>query len=154
MTFNISQSPRDFWLGVLYLVIGGSAVFIAGDYELGTLLRMGPGYVPKMLGYALCVMGAIALVRAFARRGSPIEPFAWKAIALILGAIVLFGVLARGAGLVPAVIALVAISALASPRAERLTTTLLALGSAFAAWLIFVKGLGIPLQALGSWFGY
>lgn len=154
MTPNISQSPRDFWLGVLYLVVGLATLFIASDYEQGTLLRMGPGYVPKMLGYALCATSLFALVRAFMRRGSPIEPFAWKAIVLILFAIVLFGVLARGAGLVPAVILLVGVSAFASSRADRLATALLALGSAFAAWLIFVKGLGVPLQALGSWFGY
>ena len=151
---NITKNPKDFWTGLMYLLVGLTAIVVAWDYEMGSLLRMGPGYVPSILGYALCGIGIIALLRAFIRRGENIEPFAWKAMALILGAIVIFGLIARGAGLVPAVILLVGLSAMASPRAERVTTVLLALGAAFAAWLIFIKGLGIPLQALGSWFGY
>lgn len=154
MQLNITQAPRDFWGGLIYLLVGAAAVFIAADYERGSLLRMGPGYVPAVLGYALCGVGLISVVRSFLRHGDRIMPFAVKAMVLVTVAVVAFGVLARGAGLVPAVVVLVVVSAWGSRMSRPLPVLLLALGSAVASWLLFTKGLGVPLQAFGAWFGF
>lgn len=72
---------------------------------------------------------------------------------LILSAVVLFGVLIRGAGLVLAVILMVLVSAYAAPRFTWKPNLLLAAGLAGFGFLVFVKLLGLPMPTLGSWFG-
>ena len=41
---------KDFWSGLMLIVIGGGAIFIARNYPFGSSLRMGPGYFPIVLG--------------------------------------------------------------------------------------------------------
>lgn len=146
------RHPRDFYAGLMYGLTGIAVVVIARSYTMGTSMRMGPGYFPTLLAWLLIVIGAISILRSLARDGERIEAFAWKPIALVLGSTVLFGVLVRGAGLVPALMALILVSAWASPNFKLKTTLLLATGTTLLSGLVFVKGLGLPLPLLGTWF--
>jgi hypothetical protein len=147
------RNPKDFWAGVLYLVLGGSAVVLARDYEIGSALRMGPGYFPTVLGGLLALIGGIALARSFRRGGGRIEPLALKPLALVTLSMLLFGVLVRGAGLVAALIVLLLVSAAAS-RNFRLVP-LLTWGAVLVLFcaLVFIKALGVPLPIVGPWLG-
>jgi hypothetical protein len=77
---------------------------------MGTAGRMGPAYFPTILGGLLAVIGAISVGRSMFRSGDPIERIAIKNLLIILLAVVLFGLLVRGAGLAIAVIVLVIVS--------------------------------------------
>lgn len=147
------RNPRDFWAGLIYLVIGLSAFYIAQDYEMGTAVRMGPGYFPRVLSILLALIGLAALVRSFIRPGEAVGRLAWWPALLVLGATAIFGLLVRGAGLVLSLFVLVLISAYASRQFRLPSTVLLAAGLAVFSALVFLKGLGIPLPLLGSWFG-
>ena len=134
--------------------IGLGAIFIARDYNLGSSVRMGPGYFPMVLGALLALVGLVSIVRAFLHAGQAIQPFFWKGIVLVLGSAVLFGLLVRGAGLVPAMIVMVLVSTPASEQFRwRTALTLAIAASAFSA-LVFVKGLGLPFAAFGPWLGF
>ncbi|MGH7262136.1 MAG: tripartite tricarboxylate transporter TctB family protein, partial [Nitrospiraceae bacterium] len=85
--------------------------------------------------------------------GEPISIFAYKEIALVLAATVLFGVLARGAGVVISIFVLVLISAYASVKFRWGPSIALAVGLTVFCVLVFIKGLGIPLTIFGTWFG-
>ncbi|HET9024492.1 MAG TPA: tripartite tricarboxylate transporter TctB family protein [Burkholderiaceae bacterium] len=148
------RSPRDFWAGLLYAGVGTAAIVIARDYSWGRGGRMGPGYFPTILGALLLIVGVAALVRAFLVRGEPIGPIAWKGTLLVSGAIVLFGSLLRPAGLVPALVALILVSAAASAK-FRFEWRALALMIGLVAFcaLVFVTALGLPVPLLGTWFG-
>ena len=65
----------------------------------------------------------------------------------------LFGILVRGAGLVPALIALVVTSAWASEKFRLRTAVLLAIVTSVFSALVFVKGLGLPFALVGPWLG-
>ena len=147
------RNPREFWAGAIYAFIGLAVIVISRDYEMGTGTKMGPAYFPTILGALLAAVGALSIVRALIVAGPPVDPFAFRALATILVAIVLFGVLVRGAGLVIAIIVMVLLSSRASIRFNWRHSLALAGGLAFFSSLIFVKGLGIPLPLLGSWFG-
>lgn len=150
---SLIKHPKDFYAGLMYAAIGIGAIVVARGYNMGTSVRMGPGYFPTMLGSLLILVGAISMVRAFLHQGEAIKTFYWKELFLVLGSVVLFGVLVRGAGLVPSLILLVIISAWASDKFKIKTALLLAiLTSAFSA-LVFVKGLGLPFAIIGPWFG-
>jgi hypothetical protein len=147
------RSSKDFWTGFIYIAFGTGAILIGRDYAMGTALKMGPAYFPTVLGALLVVIGAIAVIRAFIADGTPIGGFAYKALALTLGSILLFGFIVRGAGLSVAVPLLVIISACASLHFHWLSTLALAAGLAVFCILVFVTGLGVPLPIIGPWLG-
>lgn len=151
---HLIKHPKDFWTGVIFLVAGLSAVLIGRDYEMGTAGKMGPAYFPTVLGGLLSIIGGIAVFRSFKRVGEQIEKFHLKQLFIVLAAVVLFGVLMRGAGLAPAAVVLIMISAYASPQFKWTEALLLALGMAGFAVLVFVKLLGLPLQIFGPWLQF
>jgi hypothetical protein len=152
MTIPI-RNAKDFWAGLVYLAVGLAAIFLARDFGMGTATRMGPGYFPIVLGGVLALLGVASVVRSFVSKGEPIGTFVLKGMLLVCGGTVLFGALLRGAGLVIALIVLVIVSAYASTKFRLGTAIALAGGLTVACVLVFVKGLGIPMPLLGTWFG-
>lgn len=144
---------RDFWAGLLYLIIGAAALYMAADYEMGTAISMGPGYFPKVLSGLLMAIGVISMIRSFLVEGEPLKGFALSKIIYVTVSIIAFALLVEGAGLAIAVVAVFFISALASKFFNWKFTLGIALGAAVFCSLVFVKGLGIPLPIFGSWFG-
>jgi putative tricarboxylic transport membrane protein len=114
---------------------------------------MGPGYFPTILSVLLVLIGIVSLIRSFAKPGSPVDRFTLKGLAFVLAATILFGLLLRGGGLIIALPILVVVSALASSRFRWRQTLLLAAGLTLVCTLVFLKGLGVPIPILGSWFG-
>lgn len=147
------RSPRNFWSGLTYVIIGAGAIVIARDYGMGTAMKMGPGYFPTVLGGALVLIGGISLTRSFMKAGEPVGRFALKPLALIVGSTLLCGFLLRPAGLVIALPILVFASAWASSRFRWGTAAAIAAGMTAFCALVFTKGLGLPIPVLGSWFG-
>jgi hypothetical protein len=152
MTSRI-RSPKDFWAGVLYLGFGVAAIVIGRDYSMGTALRMGPAYFPTVLGALLSLIGAISLVRSFVVPGEPVGKLALRPLVIVTAAVFAFGFLARGAGLVVVVPMLVLVSAYASIYFRWRSAIALAIGMTIFCVLVFSKGLGVPLPAIGPWFG-
>ena len=151
---SIIKHPKDFYAGLMYAVIGLGAIFIARDYNMGSSVRMGPGYFPTVLGGLLALVGFVSIARSFLHPGESIKPFFWKGILLVLGSVVLFGLLVRGAGLVPAMVIMVLVSAPASDQFRWRTAVPLAIAASVFSALVFVKGLGLPFPSFGSWFGF
>jgi hypothetical protein len=148
------RHPKDFWTGIIFLFFGLSAIIIGFDYQMGSAGRMGPAYFPSVLGALLSLVGLIGVIRSFLRAGEPVGKFYIKEIILILLAVLLFGFLMRKAGLVPAALVLVLMSAYASPKFTWGASLLLAIGLAVFAVVVFVKLLGLPMPILGPWFGF
>ena len=44
------RNAKDFWIGLIYIFFGSSAILIARDYNMGTAIKMGPAYFPTILG--------------------------------------------------------------------------------------------------------
>jgi hypothetical protein len=146
-------NPKDFWTGIIYIASGSSALIIARDYGLGSARKMGPAFFPGILSILLIVIGLISLARSFIRTGTPVGRLTFKGLLLVTGATLVFGLTVRGAGLIIAMPALVIISAYASRQFNWRTSVAMAIVLTASCILIFVKGLGIPLPVLGSWFG-
>ncbi len=149
----MAHNPKDFWTGLTYIVVGSGAMMISRDYEMGTALRMGPAYFPTILSALLMIIGIISIVRAFLRSGSPIGVIAWRGLFVIVVSTLLFGLIVRGAGVVIALPLLVILSASASIRFNWKYSFAEAVGITVFCILVFLKGLGVPLPMLGSWFG-
>ena len=147
------RNPKDFWTGVIYVAFGLTAVIIARDYGMGTTLKMGPGYFPTVLGSLLILIGIVSVVRSFIQAGTPIGRFAAKGVFLVVVSTLVFGLIVRGAGLAVALPVFVIMSGYASVHFRWGPTLAVAAGLTAFCILVFLKGLGVPLPILGSWFG-
>ena len=147
------RNPKDFWSGLIYVFFGSSAILIAREYGMGTAVKMGPAYFPTILGGLLLIIGAASVIRSFIVSGVPVSAFAFKGLALVSVSVLVFGFIVRGAGLAVALPLLIVISALASAKFRWRPTLIMAAGLTVFCVLVFLKGLGIPLPILGSWFG-
>ena len=146
------RSPKDFWTGMIYLVIGVLGVVISRGYSFGTAGRMGPGYFPFAISCLLILFGVIAVVRSLLTQGEPITAFPWKPILLVVGSVLAFGLLLTTMGLVVAIVVTLLMSAAASQHFRFQWTAAAALvGLVAFCSLVFVKGLGVPMPLLGTW---
>lgn len=148
----LAHNPKDFLTGIIYLAVGGAAIFIGRDYGMGTAMKMGPAYFPVILGGLLMLIGAISVIRSFVKPGSPVGTVAWKGLLLVTAATLLFGLVVRGAGLVVALPLMIVVSALASLRFNWKYALALAVGVTVFCIAVFQIGLGVPLPIVGSWF--
>src|SRR6478752_10449860 len=74
--------------GLMFIAIGGLALYLGHDYKMGTALDMGPGYIPRLVAFGLIGMGAIGVVRGVLARdwrwfGLPLWPMLWVGVAII-----------------------------------------------------------------------
>ena len=147
------KSPKDFWAGAMYIGFGGFAVAWAmTHYQMGTAVRMGPGYFPVMLGGLLVVLGLAVLLFALATDGPPVPQFHYRPLLLISLGCVAYGYLMKPLGLVGATAALVYVSALGGHEFNWKEVTILYLILIAFSWLVFVKGLTLPFPVWPEMF--
>jgi hypothetical protein len=139
------KDQKDFWSGVLFIAFGGAGAWLGRNYALGTLARMGPGFFPMMMSVALVAIGAFLLARSLVVAGEPIERSALWPQALILAAIVAFGLLIERVGLAVAVIAVAVISGVAAQGLRWFELAALALAMSALSVVLFVYLLGQPI---------
>ena len=155
------KSQRDFFAGLLYIVVGGGFAIGATNYTVGTAARMGPGYFPLMVGLLLAFLGAIVLFRSLTIAtpdGDPIGKWAWRPLVYIILANFLFGILLGGIpslgipamGVIIAILVLTLVSARAGPEFRLKEVIILAIILAVGSWLVFVWGLNLQLQVWPS----
>ncbi len=145
MKLEFSNS-KDFWAGMMFIGIGAMAMFIARGYAFGTTLRMGPGYFPSVLGGILILFGIYIMVIKGLRRSSEKITGSWSARALIVLplSVILFGVLMKYLGFVPALVVLIFGSAAAGREFKFFEVLLLTALLTLLSVAMFIWGLGLP----------
>jgi hypothetical protein len=151
-TMQIAKNQKDLLAGLLFVFIGLAIALGTREFELGTARRMGPGYFPAMLSGILVLLGVIISIKSFFGAEERIGKMAWVPLAILVVAVLIFGLTVRGAGLVPATILLAAISLVASVHFKVRTAIVLSVTLALFSWLVFSYGLGLPMPPLGTWF--
>ena len=144
---------KDFWSGVMLIVVGGGTIIIARNYQFGSSLRMGPGYFPTVLGAMLVMFGVYFIIQGL-RTGAEKLEGSWSLRALIILplALVLFGLLIDRAGFIPALLALIIGSAAASRQSKPIEVVLFAVFLTAMCVIVFVWALGLPYELItGIW---
>lgn len=142
------KSERDFWSGLVFLVVGIAFAWGATSYSFGSSAKPGPGYFPFGLGIILAFLGALVLFKALTIEtdgGDPIGAIAWKPLVVVLLAVAAFGVLLPRLGLVLTMPLLIFVSSWASDEFSLKVALINAAVLTVMCWLIFVKGLGLSL---------
>ena len=150
------KSQKDFWSGLMFLVVGIGFAWGATEYSFGSSARPGPGYFPFGLGVLLAILGGAVLFKALtieSEGGDPIGGVAWKPLLIIVASVVLFGVMLPRLGLAITLPVLIILSAMAGDefrwRGAVLSAAVLTVGS----WFIFVWGLNLVLPVWPTIFG-
>lgn len=145
-------TSKDFLAGALYLVVGAVTLYIGAEYSVGVAGRMGPGYFPKVIGYALIALGVISAIRAAFSDSGQFGGIAFRPLLLITLAIALFGYFLHRLGLVTSLAVLLGVAALAAKDSKfSLLGVVLGVGLIAACAIVFVKGLGLPTPLVGYW---
>ena len=139
----------DLWAGLLFASLGALSLWAGADYSLGVASRIGPGYLPRLLGILMAGLGAFLVVRLAWTRESIDATVAWRPVALVLGSVVAFALVFEASGLVPAILVSVGIANYAMAENRWMTAVVLGALLAFFAWALFVKALSLPLPV---WF--
>jgi predicted outer membrane lipoprotein len=147
------KSQKDFFSGLMFLSVGVAFAWGASTYSVGEGSRMGPGYFPLVLGILLAAIGAFTIFESMVvetEDGEPIGKFAWKPLAFIIGANVVFGILLGGVprlgipsfGLIVGIYALVFIASMGGDehnwKEVLVLATILAVGS-YLAFILLLK---------------
>ncbi len=139
------KAPKDFWAGLMFIAFGAAFMIIAlKDYQLGSAVRMGPGYFPTMLGGLLVVLGSLVVFTSLVVSGPKVPKFHFRPMIFVLGGCLAFAYLLKPAGVMLSVILLVFISALGGHEFKWKEILLLGVCLAVFAVIVFVKGLTLP----------
>ena len=98
------RNPQDLLGGAFLILIAILAYVFADNLPIGRLVNMGPGYVPRVLSWALGILGVIVGLRGFTIDGPALDSWAWRPLAALTASVVVFAVLLERAGLVIAIL--------------------------------------------------
>jgi uncharacterized membrane protein YidH (DUF202 family) len=163
---NQADPPNAPWWGVLtrtnvlaglmFMAVAVFALWVSRNYSIGTAVRMGTGYVPRLLAWVLLGLGLLILIQdlwsrtqeqaADADRVSVLRPMLFVTLSILA-----FALTIERFGLVIATLLLIGIGSLAGPRERPLETLIVAVAMAAAAVGIFIFGLGLTISIWPEW---
>jgi hypothetical protein len=149
---DLKGAGKDLGAGAVFVAFGLAFALTARTYEVGSALRMGPGFFPLVLGSILVLLGVAIAVKAFvAPEHGELGPVPWRSAALLVAAILFFGFAVRGLGVAPTLLVSVLLAALAGRGVRVLPAVVIAGALTVLSILIFIVALQLPLPLLGPW---
>ena len=145
------KHQKDFWAGLMFLVVGAGFAAGALNYSFGNSARPGPAYFPFGLGILTALIGVFEIVKAMVvgdPEGGRIGEWPMKQMGIILLAVVLFGVLLPKLGLIVALPVLVFVCSIPSGEFHLKEVIINCVVLTVFSWLVFVKGLGLTIPML------
>ena len=165
------KSERDFWSGLMFIVVGVIFAVGAFEYNMGppcndaaapcaqSLMarfqqlsaRPGAGYFPLGLSVVLAILGLVVLFKSLTIEtpgGDPVGAFAWRPMIVVVVAIAAFGALLEPMGLLVAVPITVIIVSFATKGMTWLSILVIAALLTVFSWAVFVAGLKLTIPVL------
>ena len=143
------KSQKDFFCGLMFMLVGVAFAWGATNYKVGDGARMGPGYFPLLLGVLLAILGGVITFKAMVvetEDGDKIGNWAWKPLFFIIAGNLMFGLMLGGLpsikfpsfGLIVAIYALTFIAANAGDEFKFKEVAILATILAVMSYLAFI----------------
>jgi hypothetical protein len=158
-------APRALWhvltqknvlAGALFVTIAILGLWISRDYSVGTALRMGTGYVPRLLCWILLGLGSLILLQGLresrlVQRVESEAGWGWRALVFVAASLVIFGLALETLGLVISIFLLTGVGAVAARTLRPVETLVAALVLIALSWAIFIVGLGLTIPVWPEW---
>jgi putative tricarboxylic transport membrane protein len=147
---------KDVLSGLLFVAVALFGLWLSRDYPIGTALRMGTGYVPRLLCWILLGLGTVILVMGLRqgqdeRRVDFSDRSGWRPVVFVTASLVIFGLSLERLGLVISILLLIAVGAVAARGLRPLETLAAALVLIVLSWAIFILGLGLTIPVWPEW---
>jgi putative tricarboxylic transport membrane protein len=142
--------------GLMFLGVAILGLWISRDYPVGTALRMGTGYVPRLLCWILLGLGCVILFQGLrearaAQQSEAGSAWGWRAVIFVTASLIIFGLALERLGLVISILLLIGVGAIASRTLRPVETLIAALVLIALSWAIFIVGLGLTIPVWPEW---
>lgn len=144
------KDRQDFFAGLMFIGFGALGIGLGKELDMGTITRMGPGYLPKLLSASLILIGIIISLKATRFGDTSLERWTWRPMFFIFGGILAFAFLISRAGLVGSVLVVTIFSAFATREVRWKESLVLGVFMAAFSALLFIYFLGLPIQVWPS----
>ncbi len=135
----------DLAAGGLFLVLGAAALWLGSGYEMGNATDMGPGYFPRLIGWALVGFGVVIGLRGVIAGGWARPFWALRPLFVLSAAFIVFGLAVDRLGLFIAGALTVAVAATAQPGQRWARVAVTSIGLAVFCAVLFGYGLNLSL---------
>lgn len=166
------KSERDFWSGIMFIVVGVAFAIGATNYSMGSPCKAGDpcetslyarftqlsahpgaGYFPLGLAILLAILGAVVLFKSLTIEsehgdGDRIGAIAWRPLIVIVLSITLFGLSLERLGMLLSVPLLIVVVSLAGDEFRWKGVIIASIGLTAFAWAVFVWGLKLTIPVL------
>ena len=142
------KSEKDFWSGLIFILVGAAFAYGATNYSFGSSARPGPAYFPFGLGVLMSILGAMVLFKALTfevEGGDKIGPWAWKPLVMITGTVAIFGWMLPHMGMFVALPILVIVAAMAGDQFHWKDALVISVVLTAGCWFIFIWGLKLTI---------
>ena len=142
------KSEKDFWSGLIFILVGAAFAYGATNYSFGSSARPGPAYFPFGLGVLMSILGAMVLFKALTLEvegGDKIGPWAWKPLVMITGTVAIFGWMLPHMGMFVALPILVIVAAMAGDEFHWKDALVISVVLTAGCWFIFIWGLKLTI---------
>ena len=152
----VASSRKNVLAGLMFMSVAALGLWLSRDYTVGTALRMGTGYVPRLLCWVLIGLGAVILVLGLREKDSGLASQrgvlaqVWP-IGVVTASLVAFGLTVEQFGLVLSILLLIGIGSLAARGIKPWEALAAALGLIALSWAIFIVGLGLTIPVWPDW---
>lgn len=150
------KSQKDFWSGLMFVVVGIAFAWGATNYNFGASARPGPAYFPFGLGVLMAILGGMVLFKALTievEGGDPIGAWAWKPLLIIVFSVGSFGWVLPHLGMFIALPVLVVVSAAAGDEFHWRDALINAIVLTIGSWVIFIWGLKLTIPLWPAFLG-
>lgn len=148
------KSWQDFVGGCAIVAMAAAALGLGWKLPMGSLDGIGPGLMPRAVAVLLGGLGLLLVVSALMTPGEGVGGVAWRGLACLLAAIVVFAFAVRPLGLAVAAPVTLLISALASNETRWGETVMSSVAlTAFCVGL-FKYALNLPIPLAPWLLGY
>jgi hypothetical protein len=139
------RSPQDFWAGMIFMALALFFLLNGLQLALGTSVRMGPGYAPRLLSGLLLAIGAALVVRGVAIHSPDTDSLHFRPMIFVLGSMLIFAFALERLGLALTTLLVVAASSLSVKGARPLEVLIIGVLAAAAASGIFIYALKLTI---------
>ena len=140
----LNKDLRDILAGLFVSTVGLFFALVGSNYSFGTASRMGPGYMPVVLGWVLFVLGVLIMAPAFFRKGERIEVH-WDSLLASLVSLIVFAFTLNTLGVFLSTIISVLIASIPK-RMHFGIRGIIAISIAVITSLIFIAGLEMSVS--------
>ena len=150
------KSQRDFFSGLMFLVVGVVFAVGATNYSMGSSARPGAGYFPLILSVIMAILGAVVLFKSLTietEGGDPVGTFAWRPLIVIVVSIAVFGAALPRLGMFATIPLLIIMVSFAGDEFGWKGVIANCIVLTAGSWVIFIWGLNLTIPLMPAFMG-